>query len=234
MSQSCLRYFSARSESNLTWLRLVLRGRRRWRNRSSWAAARPSVNGHDGPLSRHRAVEAAERPPVPTPRHPPPTSTAPVPSRSLGHEELLGKAIRPHPPRRYTTSPLYRLSTRSLHILPAACRAPRATADIPRQIVNVALPGRLNGGHIRRPRTNCFRDRHANPLGNGLPPHGVPTRTRPVFAGSVDVPRIADQAERGVRVTGAVPEVFLNDAVHVVDSWLVGAGVFPPGSSGDR
>ena len=43
----------------------------------------------------------------------------------------------------------------------------------------------------------------------------------------------ADPAERGVRVTGAIGRVFLNDAGCVVDSWLVGAGVFPLGALGE-
>jgi hypothetical protein len=43
----------------------------------------------------------------------------------------------------------------------------------------------------------------------------------------------SDLEERGVRVTGAIGRVFLNDTGTVSDSWLVGAGDFPPSASGD-
>ena len=51
--------------------------------------------------------------------------------------------------------------------------------------------------------------------------------------GRIAFAALANPVKRGVRVTGAIGTVFLIDAKPVADSWLVGAGVFPPGASGE-
>jgi hypothetical protein len=79
---------------------------------------------------------------------------------------------------------------------------------------------------------NAFRAMCASRWGTGRAT-GARGETCPAGAGRAAAAASAGGATRGVRATGGFGMFFLNGAGNVVDSWLVGVGVFPPDTPGE-